>query len=155
MDAMIAIDVTGTPAPKGSKKAFVNHATGRVVVMDDNHASKKAWHAAVYAAAFQATRGGRSPYRDQPLAIRLTFYLARPKGHYAKRGGLKPSAPRYPSVKPDIDKLARATIDPLEGIVFDGDSRIVVLHASKCYADQGEAGVSIKVWGIDEELAGA
>lgn len=46
----------------------------------------------------------------------VTFHLPRPKGHYrtgANAHLLRDSAPEQPSVKPDLDKLVRSTMDGL------------------------------------------
>jgi Holliday junction resolvase RusA-like endonuclease len=40
--------------------------------------------------------------------------------------------------KPDIDKLLRAVLDPLTGIVMVDDSRVAYVTASKRYAIDGE-----------------
>jgi Holliday junction resolvase RusA-like endonuclease len=80
-----------------------------------------------------------------PVDVTIVFRIARPGGHWAKRGGVKPSAPTAPHSKPDIDKLARSTLDSLTGIVFDDDSRIVRLTLDKVYAAPGREGASIVV----------
>jgi Holliday junction resolvase RusA-like endonuclease len=82
---------------------------------------------------------------DMPLmsgAIRmtLTFALNRPHGHWSVKGELKASAPRSPSGRPDLDKLIRAALDALTGVVYRDDAQIVMLYARKVYAgfDEGE-----------------
>ena len=65
--------------------------------------------------------------------VQLAFILPRPRGHYGVRG-LRPSAPRYPGRKPDIDKLTRAVLDALvAGGGIRDDARVVRLHADKTY----------------------
>jgi Holliday junction resolvase RusA-like endonuclease len=79
----------------------------------------------------------RAPFSDVALSVVIVFGLERPMGHYGtgKNGGvLRASAPIAPSFKPDIDKLTRTTLDAMQGPVFDEDSRIVHLVASKVYA---------------------
>jgi Holliday junction resolvase RusA-like endonuclease len=76
----------------------------------------------------------------------VEFKLARPGGHWhPTKGGLKPSAPAAPRSKPDVDKLARTTLDALTGIAFDDDSRIVDLVTRKRYAEPGREGARITV----------
>lgn len=89
------------------------------------------WNGAVRTAAAAAV-GAREtpPFVGVPLSIAITFRIARPPGHWGKgrnAGRLVPSAPLFPRGKPDIDKLARSTLDSLTGIVFDDDARVAAL----------------------------
>lgn len=134
---VISFDVIGTPAPKGSPKVVMRGKGGVPLahprVMADGPKTVS-WAAEVAAKAHEAMH--RKPmFIGVPLFVNVTFRLTRPAGHYGKRG-LKPSAYRYPQIKPDIDKLVRTTLDAMEGIVFDGDSRIVSLAVHKLYADE-------------------
>ncbi len=138
MSEPIEFFVAGTPAPKGSFRIVTRGRGGKALpfprVLKDTPKTE-AWHAMVAHEAEQRMRG-RVPFAGVALAVSIRFYLRRPEGHFS-RNGLKPSAPLWPAVKPDIDKLLRATLDPLEGLVFDGDSRIVVVDAIKHYAPLG------------------
>jgi Holliday junction resolvase RusA-like endonuclease len=147
---VIAFDVVGTPAPKGSFRVVTRGRGGRPLpfpkVLKDSERTQS-WHAEVATQAAHAMRG-EGPFVNMPLSLEVTFRLVRPQGHYGKRG-LLPSSPPAPSVKPDIDKLLRATLDPLEGIVYDGDSRIVEVTARKVYAAIGQAPgawIAVSVW---------
>lgn len=118
--------VAGEPKGKGSKRAFVNKATGRPI-LTDKHGSKEAeaklysWEHAVTTAAFRAL--GSRERINHPVIVELTFYLARPSGHFNKKGQLKPSAPKHHGSKPDGDKLMRATVDSLKVAMLSDDSR--------------------------------
>jgi crossover junction endodeoxyribonuclease RusA len=82
------------------------------------------------------------------LAVSIAFRICRPAGHWGKgknAGMLAPSAPAFPRGKPDIDKLARSTLDSMTGILFDDDSRIVSLHLVKRYATVGQEGANIRI----------
>jgi len=84
-----------------------------------------------------------------PVRVNLTFYLVRPKGHFGTGRNattLKPAAPRYPIGTPDLDKLSRAILDALTGIVFRDDSQVHALDAMKLYADDHYPGVTVEVW---------
>lgn len=139
MSEPIVIRVLGTPAPKGSPRVVMRGRGGVPLksprVLKDSPRTE-AWHSIVAYAA-QEAMVGRVPFVGVALRVSVIFRLRRPWGHYGKKG-LLPSAPPYPSVKPDLDKLIRATMDPLEGVVFDGDSRIVETLSRKLYAELGE-----------------
>lgn len=130
--------VPGIPVPQGSSRAFARG--GRVVVTSDN-ARLRPWRSTVTAAAAEAR--GDAPAMAGPIRVRLGFTFPRPAGHFGKRG-LRPSAPVYPAVRPDLDKLVRAVLDALteSGCIRD-DAQVVTLFAGKRY---GEApGVSVIV----------
>jgi Holliday junction resolvase RusA-like endonuclease len=146
---MIEIDVLGTPAPKGSNRAMVRggHAVFVPGGSKVNQVKLKSWDVAVREEALEQLGQRTEPvFVGVPLAVTITFRLARPAGHWSKRHGLKPSAPQFPAVKPDIDKVTRATLDSLSGLVFDDDARIVELVVRKRYAEPGREGAEIRVW---------
>jgi Holliday junction resolvase RusA-like endonuclease len=141
------VDVLGTPAPKGSNRAMVRG--GRAVFIPGgskvNAGKLRGWDANVRQRAAEALGERTEPlFVGKAMSVEITFRLARPAGHWGKRG-LKPSAPLTPATKPDIDKLARSTLDSLIGAVFDDDSRIVRLVVDKQYAVPGAEGARIRV----------
>lgn len=144
----IQFSVIGTPAPKGSSRAMLSKAGKAVNVpygSTTNERAQKSWAVDVADCAYRAMRGAPM-FNGVPLFVNLTFRVVRPTGHAAKKGGLRPSAPAYPTTKPDIDKVARCTLDAMTGIVFDDDSRIVSLAVHKVYAEEGQPpGASILV----------
>jgi Holliday junction resolvase RusA-like endonuclease len=145
----VSIDVLGTPAPKGSNRAMVRG--GRAVFVPGgsktNQDALQSWAGQCRLACLSFVSGQASPvFTQTALAVAITFRLKRPGGHWAKAGGLKSSAPLTPSVKPDLDKLVRSTLDALSGAIFDDDSRIVTTIARKEYAEPGQEGASIRVW---------
>lgn len=133
----------GLPQTKGSARAFVRG--GRAVVTNDNPKAK-AWAAEVSEAAREAMDGRE--LLDGPLAVELVFSLPRPLAHSTSKG-LRPTAPRYVSARPDVDKLARCALDALTGVVFGDDSQVARLVATKVYAS-GAAGAQVVVRGVDE-----
>jgi Holliday junction resolvase RusA-like endonuclease len=144
---VIRIDVLGTPAPKGSSRAFFKAGMKRAVIVKDNSERQKAWDGAVRQAALEVLGELAEPvYVERPLVVTIEFRMARPAGHWhPTKGGLKPSAPPAPRGKPDIDKLARTTLDALTGLAFDDDARIVDLITRKRYADPGKEGAHIEI----------
>lgn len=124
--------VPGFPAPKGSKKHI---GRGRMVEMSKN---LPAWEAAVLVAATEAL-GGRSGFLPhEPLTVVVEFLMPRPRSVTRMR----------PTVAPDLDKLLRGTLDPLQNAgVYPNDAQVVDLaHVSKCYALEGQpAGAHITI----------
>ena len=121
--------IEGTPIPQGSKTAMV--VNGRAVMFEANK-KHKAWRDHV------ANRmRGASPISD-PVRCELTFIFERPKT--VKRA--------YPSVKPDIDKLARTILDAATGHIVKDDSQVVILNCRKTYGDK--AGVLVRFMHIQD-----
>jgi Holliday junction resolvase RusA-like endonuclease len=133
---VVSFWVPGVPQPGGSKKGFV--VAGRAVIVEDAKRNKP-WRASVAMAAGMAYDG--EPM-DRPLAVLFQFVFVRPRGHYGKRG-LRPSAPPFPAIRPDVLKLARSTEDALTGILWRDDSRTVHLTATKRWGDQAGCLVTV------------
>lgn len=134
----VAFTVYGIAQPAGSKTAGVTKG-GRVFVRDS--ARKGApWRRQVAQAAGEAMNG--TGLLDGPLELVVRFRVPRPKGHIGARG-LKPSAPSYPTVRPDVTKLLRAVEDACTGIVWRDDAQVVAQHAIKEYGEPACAEVRV------------
>lgn len=142
--------VPGVARPGGSKTPRVAYrkgpdgkpvpvttAEGRIIVSTREACKMNPdWRAAVALAARAAYQG---PPLDEPLWLGVLFLIQRPKGHRSKKGGIVPSAPRFPTGAPDATKLMRAVEDSLKGILYIDDARCVRAWASKVYT-LGQAG---------------
>jgi Holliday junction resolvase RusA-like endonuclease len=136
--------VPGRAVPQGSKTAFVSKSTGRPIVVDKDVRLPQ-WRMKVTAAAIekQAEIMHTNPHLylqfpfAEPIGIRVSFVLARPKVHYGtgrNSGIIKFNAPAYPSTMPDLDKLLRAIFDALtDSRVWLDDGQVVWCQASKHY----------------------
>lgn len=151
----------GTPAPKGSTKAFLVprggfpvhagnskqlHAQVCAVITADS-VRLNAWTQAIFKAADRACEGKATPGHYH---VNLEFNIARPKSHYGTGRNserLRPTAPKFPTAKAgthggDVDKLARAVLDALTNIIWLDDSQVVSMIAHKVYAPR-EPGVYV------------
>ena len=119
-----AFTVRGLPQPKGSSRAFV--VKGRAVVTSDNPKARE-WAKTVRFCLQDWTRGLLPA--AVPVKLTLDFALPRPASVSARR---RPA----PTVKPDVDKLARTVLDALTGIVVADDAQIVELAVVKRYGQE-------------------
>lgn len=132
MSKEIRFTVLGRPQPQGSMKGFVlpgkDGRKPRAILTSDN-ASMKPYRQQVGWAALDARakagHNGLFAEKQVPVGLELNFYLEKPKSIPKKR--------EHISVKPDIDKLCRSTIDAMTGVMFADDAQIVQLSASKHY----------------------
>jgi len=149
---MITLDILGTPAPKGSARAMNIGGRARLIASSSsaNAKAQKHWAKAIA----HAMAGSAELAIPGPVWVSIMFRMARPRGHYGKRGLLN-SAPLYPAVYPDADKLARCTLDVLSGLAYEDDARIVSLYVGKQYAVPGREGARITVgaWGAEQQEA--
>lgn len=150
----ITIVVYGTPAPQGSKRAFVGKS-GKAHVIESSHDRVKTWRAAVIDAALSARP---AVPLDGPLQASAVFYLARPKSHYRtgrNAGLLRDSAPAHPSGKPDLSKIIRSTEDALTDVGLWADDAQVVAYTTlaKEWADGRRPGALLTVVTLGAESA--
>ena len=126
----ITFTVYGQAQPAGSKTAG-RSKSGKMFVRDSAKNSRP-WKTEVAKTAAGAMNG--DGLLDGALELSVIFTVPRPKGHYGVRG-LRPSAPKHPTVRPDVTKLLRAVEDACTGIVWRDDSQIVAQHAVKRYGE--------------------
>ena len=137
--------VSGTPCPKGSF-LIARGRRGRPFLRSER--TVREWERTL---AFAASRKKPLLVEHGPVAAALDFVLPRPS-----------SAPRrHPfrwalaARRPDLDKLARAALDALTGIVWRDDAQVVSLTVQKRRAWDGEpAGVTIEVYLVKDPDCG-
>jgi crossover junction endodeoxyribonuclease RusA len=143
---MVGIDVRGMPRPQGS---VMTHAlpTGGVATR---------YASTVWQWRHQVTTAVRALH-EQPftgaVALRLLFDLPRPIGHMSTAKGhtdeTRRSAPLYPIVAPDLDKLVRAICDAItDAGLWHDDAQVVGIAAEKRYW-LGPPGVRIAVMSVE------
>lgn len=123
---MIEIRVIGSPAPQGSKK-FVGHHGGKGIMVESSKAVEP-WRESVAWRAVEARTkmGLPAPALRGPVTIEMIFTLPKPKSAPKRR--------TYPDRKPDVDKVARATLDALvQAGTIEDDARVISLWARKVY----------------------
>lgn len=154
---MISFTVRGIPAPQGSKRLLPRGARrGGAPILVESSKRVPKWRRAVRDEARRAIEAlpvDEQRPRAGAVSIRIEFRMPRPAGHYlpanSRRAApeLRDDAPLRPTGKPDLDKLARAVLDALTGLVWADDSQVVGVEASKVYvADhRPQPGAEIRV----------
>lgn len=126
------------PQPQGSAKAFVR---GRHAVITSDNVKLKPYRNEVTAVVLRACNDALAVIplapKHAPVRLTLDFFFSRLPSIPKKRLDVV--------VKPDIDKLARATLDALTGVLFVDDAQVVHLEARKHYGspERVEIGVSM------------
>jgi Holliday junction resolvase RusA-like endonuclease len=145
MADVISFFVVGSPAPGGSKRVVPRGGKrgGKAIVLEDCRRNP-AWRHRVAAAAALAHR---SAPRAGPLEVRFEFVLTRPRGHYGtgrNAGKVRPAAPVFPAVKPDLTKLIRSSEDACTGICWQDDAQIVRQMATKIYGSPPGVRITVR-----------
>ena len=135
---LVRITVIGSPAPQGSKRAWVNKHTGKAVMIEQAK-SIRPWREAVKLAAFDVFE--KCGICRGALRVEMAFTLKALK---------KPGGRQYPDRPPDLSKLVRGVEDALtDSGIWEDDARVVLLMASKVYVGAPDAlpvpGVSIVI----------
>lgn len=140
----IEFTVLGDAQPAGSKRAFIPKGWKRAIVTDANPKAKpwKQQVASVGRDAFK--RSGGAVLLESPLRLELTIYRTRPKSHFRKNGSISPSAPLWPTTKPDATKCLRAIEDALTGQLWRDDSHICEQVVRKVYGEPARVEVAVE-----------
>lgn len=146
MTELLRVTVPGIPRPQGSMKLFRAKSGHEVAKYSDRTIE---WRHLVTAAVQSATNGQRPV--DVAVVLHVVFRLPRPRGHFGSGRNaetLRPSAPRWPTTMPDLDKLARAINDAITDAqnVWLDDAQVVEIRVRKVYADEVPAGALIVVF---------
>ena len=113
---MVSFFIPGKP--RATQTGSVVRVRGRAFPIRRN----TSWSS--YCGLVAATHSPETPL-EGPIDVSLLFWLPRPKG---KKRDL-------PSVRPDVENLAKGLLDQFSGILWRDDAQIVDLRLAKRYAD--------------------
>jgi len=138
----ISFFVRGTPVQEGNITPWGTHAENKRK-RGQKRGRLDDWRGAIRSGFIAA--GGVLNYSG-PVSVVIQFILPEPKHIPANREN-------RPTVRPDLDKLARAVLDALTGAAYKDDSQVVVLHATKAYGCHPGATIGVnggvvatKIW---------
>ena len=134
---MIKIVIPGIPVAKGRPKFSVRGGFARAYTPAKTKAHEEtiAWHGRV-------AMGSRTPL-EGPLCVDLLFTMPIPASIPKKRATALIGCPH--TKKPDLDNLAKAILDGLNGIIWLDDSQIVEIRARKIYGLEPSTVIVISV----------
>lgn len=148
----VTFEVVGRPIPQGSTRAFAIRKGGGkgapivgVGTTNDASGSLSKWRGDIRNAATLVLEDGFARTIG-PVRVELVFRLRRPASHYLPANKsrpkrvLRPDAPLWCSAGPDLDKLVRAVMDALTGVVYIDDQQVFDLADTR------------KVWSEEDGL---
>ena len=71
---------------------------------------------------------------ETPLSITLILHVGVPKSYSKKRTTDCLTGKEWPTKKPDLDNVAKAFLDAMNGIVYKDDVQVIRLYVSKTYS---------------------
>ena len=131
MTFQVIFQVEGTPVPKGRPRfarrgKFVSTYSPKTTVDYESKVSD---------AARQAM-GSQKPL-EGPIVACIYITLPIPASYPKKRFNACLSGEERPIKRSDIDNFCKAIFDGMNGIVFEDDSQVVSLHATKVWGSVG------------------
>jgi len=82
------------------------------------------------------------PPASEHLSIELNFFMQMPKGHGKKKRAELAGQPH--TSRPDIDNLIKFYLDVCNGLLYDDDSQIYNIQATKTYSEDARTEIIIK-----------
>jgi crossover junction endodeoxyribonuclease RusA len=147
--SVINMFVPGVPQAKGNVRMS---ASGHYY---DTNRRLKGWLNAIQAKAIGEMSGRGWPMLTTPVHVNAVFSFPRPLKHHANNRRDRPirkDAPMLHAKQPDIDKVIRAVLDAMTGVVYTDDNLVSKIDAIKLWAsDQDDAGVHISVFELEPD----
>jgi len=134
----VIFDVPGDPKGKGRPR-FSRFGKFTKVYTDQQTLD---YETAIGVSAAHAM--GSSQPIETPVAVFLYVRLPIPMSYSKKRSEACLNGSEHPTKKPDIDNVAKAFLDAMNGIVYKDDTQVVQLHVNKVYAKESGVDVLIK-----------
>jgi len=136
--APITINVVGDPQGKGRARAFVRH--GKVGHYTPE--KTRTYEGIIRTAAMEAM--GNRPPIDEPVEFVMRAVFAPPASWSEKKKAAALCGIIKPAKKPDIDNIAKAWNDALNGVVYRDDALIVKATFEKRYGPQALVAVVVR-----------
>lgn len=122
------LSMTIIPKPKERPRAAIIGGHARIFTPKNTEAYEKEIRAA------WIRNNGNKP-EEGPLRARIYFGLPIPKSETKTNKALMLARKVFPAKKPDLDNLAKAVLDALNGVAYKDDSQIVTVLSKKNYSE--------------------
>jgi Holliday junction resolvase RusA-like endonuclease len=129
MTAFISFSIPGVAVGKGRPRISTRGGFARAYTP----APTVVYEAQVAAAGKQAMADAGLELLETPLNVRIDVFVQIPKSFSKKKREQALTAEIFPG-RPDIDNVAKAILDALNGVAYKDDDQVVNLSVSKRYA---------------------
>ena len=124
--------------PQGKARPRFNTYTGRTYTPSKTGAYEK-----LIALCFKQA-GGKKLTGAIEIKIECFYQIA--KSYTKATKALMEKGEIQATIKPDLDNVAKAVMDGLNGIAFDDDKQVVSLKVSKRYDCEARIEVEVRTW---------
>lgn len=132
MSGAINFFVSGEPVPQGSTRAYM--IKGKPFITHSNR-NLEQWRQRIATEAQAAAKEQLWVYvsrgKNHAVKIIITFFFDRPAS--------TPKSDVYHTKRPDGDKILRACLDALTGVLYEDDSQVIDIRVRKEYAPSGQS----------------
>lgn len=135
----VTFHIPGEPQGKGRARSFV---TKRGFIGHYTPDKTRSYEGIVASLAMDAM-GDRPPF-DGPVQIDLSAFFGVPQSWSRKKQAAALAGMTKPGKKPDLDNIAKAITDGMNGVVMRDDSLIVAARLSKRYGPQPMVVVTVR-----------
>lgn len=141
------VRIPGPPRPHGRPRHRVQVSFSRAYTAPKD----KSWRGAAQVHMLEEVKAWdlTTPLTESALRVHVLAVFPCPTSDHRKR---KPRPRRWHTKRGDTDNIAKAVLDAGNGILWNDDAQVAVLHVEKVIAAQGEAPfVEIEVTPLTEE----
>lgn len=124
---MIQYTFTIDGQPHAKHRPRFSRYSGRAYTMESDHSYESR-----VALAFMQAYPNAVPL-ETAVSVAIVAYFKIPKGATKARRKLMESGAILPTIKADIDNIAKAVLDGLNGVAWLDDKQVVILTAQKKY----------------------
>ena len=86
-------------------------------------------------AAVAAMAESKTTITGKPLSAEIYIFVGIPKSKSKKFKAAAADGDVLPTVRPDVDNLAKIVLDALNGIVYEDDKQVITLFINKKYSE--------------------
>ena len=140
----LTLDILGTPHPQMRPRAA--RIPGQVHARVYKAGKQREAEESFVAQVINQLPPGHKPLAG-PLEVVINFYVVRPQSHFGtgrNAGVLKPSAPDYPTTKPDFDNAIKHVCDCFNSLVWVDDRLVVRSRVDKDYDEKPHTVIRIR-----------
>ena len=139
MDA-ICFTIPGKPQGKARARTFYNPKTKG---MSSVTPEKTVLYENLIATCYMEKAGNERFPDDSYLLVRIQAFYEPPKSVSKKKRAEMLGGKILPAKKPDIDNVAKAVLDALNGVAYRDDTQVIELHVRKSYSEKPRVEVCI------------
>lgn len=137
----ICFTIPGKPQGKARARTFYNPKTKGMSSMTPE---KTVLYENLIATCYLQEAGEERFSDDAYLKVRIQAFYEIPKSSTKTKKAAMASGEILPDKKPDIDNIAKAVLDALNGVAYRDDTQVVELQMRKKYSDRPRLEICIE-----------